>query len=269
MNKRSAFTLVELLVVIGIIAILIGILLPTLQRARESSNTVVCSSNLRQLTTCVLMYEQDYKGGLMVHWTEGPMWPFLLKPYFGRLPRVDAAATETRDKILKCPCAWEKPTDDSDKSPMFSPHQAYFTTHSSFGKIEAAYGMNRYLYDNHLTASMIGNKRFWLTQYPRANYYTLQKLSARKTNPIPLLFDCRWREAFMDDNTVGYFPNDATTTAKGGSGQMTLVATRRHGRVVNVSFLDFSVRSVPLPELWSFSWNPIWVPPATLPKVPW
>lgn len=86
---RTGFTLVELLVVIGIIALLIAILLPALQRARESANTVYWMSNLRQLHTYAIMYSNDHQNAALPanairgSWESGDWYGTIARLYFG------------------------------------------------------------------------------------------------------------------------------------------------------------------------------------------
>lgn len=80
-RRRAAFTLLELLVAIGVIALLVGILLPVLARSRRAAQNVQCLSNNRQLAIANWMFAVDT--GAFVYWAFGTDRKILLSPYLG------------------------------------------------------------------------------------------------------------------------------------------------------------------------------------------
>lgn len=94
-RARSAFTLVELLVVIAVIAVLLALLLPALARAKEAARISLCGSNLHQLALAVMLYVEDYDGHLPTY-PVGAMKPRRIQPrvsveferYYGISPHV-------------------------------------------------------------------------------------------------------------------------------------------------------------------------------------
>jgi len=109
-DPPSGFTLIELLVVVAIIAILAGLLLPALARARDKSRAAVCQSNLRQLVMAAGMYDDEHKvfpvgwpGSLSVPaGSIPPIWYRQLQPYLGK------KATVAGGGIFVCPASVQK-----------------------------------------------------------------------------------------------------------------------------------------------------------------
>jgi len=71
---RMGFTLVELLVVIGVIAVLVSLLLPALMKARTKAKDVACASTMRQTLMAITMYNVQFKRGLQNYHPQCPFW---------------------------------------------------------------------------------------------------------------------------------------------------------------------------------------------------
>jgi prepilin-type processing-associated H-X9-DG protein len=157
-------------------------------------------------------------------------WPTQLRPFWDKTPKGNPGDWIIEDGVMRCPEAIDKPTT-STAGGAFEPWR---TNTSAIGRTLGSYGM-------------IGEQK--------SPDIVVFKIKAAK--PLAILFDS------TTENTTPAPTNTYTT------GGMSNVATKRHLRVANVAFLDGSVQTYRLPELWAVNWTTTWVPPATLPRVPW
>ena len=282
-SPRRAFTLVELLVVIGIIGLLVGILLPALNRARRSARNVQCQSNIRQLVMGELQYFADCKYKFSPYYNGGgtPAAPPFQIEWMQQVSKP-----KQWDKVRLCPEASQEnmafPTGNQPGGAFYQwgprgQAMQYFDDTWKVGQppkqLAGSYGFNGFClraYSNQfqtpppLTASWSGNDGALAGGGQAGDLRRLWVPPFKKTAEIPIIFDSTWPNAWPKDKALDAddtVPATLYQPAMGGGGGMDIadnwkrVVIARHRMSINVGFFDGHVSTVELSELWNLPWH--------------
>jgi prepilin-type N-terminal cleavage/methylation domain-containing protein/prepilin-type processing-associated H-X9-DG protein len=274
-----AFTLIELLIVIAIIAILAALLLPGLSAAKLKAHQVTCLSNLKQMNQMALMYYQSHDLGFPLDDKGERVW----YRYYG-------ASKTTIPDIRICPVA-------STPQPV-----AYDTPGMRIG---ANPGTAANCWS--MPGTPLDPKYDWTGSYalnawicPTVNYFTydpqnsfMSDASVKYPSETPIFVDGMWAFVQPESNQISrkrrnLFLGDKSAAMSSKSYSMEIVAIGRHGSKspnnaprdwpadqplprawgVNASFVDGHVQLVKLPDLWSLTWHKNWADFTVKPPFP-
>ena len=245
------FTLIELLVVIAIIAILAGMLLPALAKAKERSKTTLCLNGLRQMSLATRLYTEDFKDHVPPVVNQvGEYWFHEIAPYMGAYsyktnPIANANGTM---RIMICP---------STKRPKQKPSadESWWGTATTTWRAlqsEGSYGMNLWL----------DNEGQYVTDFPRDRYFGQFSVAP---GDVPVYGDSVWVGSWPEANDTA--PTDLQGAGYGGGNFphergkfMARFAINRHRGGINIGFTDGHVAKLTVKELWTVTWHQGFVP---------
>ncbi len=228
MRRRNGFTLIELLVVIAILALLMALLMPSLQRVRRQAKAAMCMANLRQWGPVWLMYTEQNNSKFLLHATRNPTGPNYSIDW--RVELEDFYSNDRR--ILFCPMTTKTFAEGAQVK--------YAITVDTIWGRKSSYAANRWIF-NAFTIGKIWPGTYWGTPNVPNAY------------KVPVMGDSFWLYGCAPD------PNDQPPTYDGEGlswpHAMRAFCIDRHDGAINVLFMDWSFRKVGLKELWTLKWH--------------
>ena len=254
MSKRNGFTLVELLVVIAVIALLMAILLPALNKAKEHARVIACLANLKQWGTIASIYADNNNGKYWSGQTKPPAsnagfwWP-------AQLDRKIQCWKQ--NKIWFCANS-RRPINDELGQPQgeknFMGAWGVYTNDppgDAIGTALDSAGMPR-LYDNvYGIAGSYGINGYCLSADGIPNSWKGPNVKG-PTNNIPLFMDALRFDGWPEDTEPPALnENDAWV----GDNEIKRYVINRHRGFTDAVFIDGSARKVGLKEVWTLKWS--------------